>query len=124
MVGRGIGLSDHLWLAQLYRIEGWAQRSETLVSLPRQIEFDAGGCPARRSLLRSPSLDFALRASFRLFQFAPGELVLRGQENVTKDKAARGLAAARFPALLIISGPFVQLARQKTASLKHALTYP
>ena len=56
-----------------------------------------GGCPARRLLLRSPSLDFAQRASLRLFQFSPGELVLLGQEKVTKEKAARRLAAARFP---------------------------
>jgi len=53
-----------------------------------------------------------------------GYFLLRGQEKVTKEKAARGLAAARCPALLVISGPFVQLARQKDPSLKHALSFP
>jgi hypothetical protein len=71
-----------------------------VVSLPRQTGFDAGAAP---------------RA---------GYFLLRGQEKVTKEKAARGLAAARFPALLVISGPFVQLARHNAASLKHALAYP
>jgi len=53
-----------------------------------------------------------------------GHFLLRGQEKVTKEKAARGLAATRCPALLVISGAFVQLARQKAASLKHALSFP
>ena len=61
--------------------------------------------------------------------------LLRGQEKVSKEvapahpcardistslyvKAARGLAATRYPALLSISG-VRELARQKTASLKH-----
>ena len=43
---------------------------------------------------------------------------VRGQEKVSKEKAARGLAAARYPALLSISG-VRELARQKAASLKH-----
>jgi hypothetical protein len=71
-----------------------------VVSLTRRIEFDAGAAP---------------RA---------GYFLLRGQEKVTKEKAARGLAATRCPALLVISGPFVQLARQKAASLRHALSSP
>ena len=123
----------------------------TLVSLPRRIEFDAGGCPARRSLLRSPSLDFALRASLRLFQFAPGELVLRGQEKVTKEvapahpcardirtslyfKAASPCATCRMHECRVAHGcaraafssfQAVRATREaKTASLKHALTYP
>ena len=36
--------------------------------------------------MRSPSLDFALRAILRMSQFAPGELVLRAQEKVPKEK--------------------------------------
>jgi len=36
--------------------------------------------------LRSPSLDFALRAILRMSQFAPGELVLRAQEKVPEEK--------------------------------------
>src|SRR5512146_1855469 len=70
-----------------------------VVSLPRHAEFDAGAAP---------------RA---------GHFLLRGQEKVTKEKAARRLAATRYPALLIISGPFVQLARQKTPrSNMHSLS--
>ena len=49
--------------------------------------------------------------------------LLRGQEKVSKEKAARGLAAARYPALLGISG-VRELARQKTASLKHPSLNP
>jgi hypothetical protein len=41
-----------------------------------------------------------------------GHFLLRGQEKVTKEKAARRLAATRYPVLLVISGPFGQLARQ------------
>ena len=39
--------------------------------------------------MRSPSLDFALRAILRMSQFAPGELVLLAQEKVLKQKGAR-----------------------------------
>jgi hypothetical protein len=74
--------------------------SERLCVATATVEFDAGAAP---------------RA---------GNLLLRDQEKVTKEKAARGLAATRCPALLVISGPFVQLARQKAASLKHALSFP
>ena len=41
--------------------------------------------------MRSPSLDFALRAILRLSQFAPGELVLHPQEKVPKEKGTRCL---------------------------------
>ncbi len=34
--------------------------------------------------MRSPSLDFALRAILRMSQFAPGELVLLAQEKGTR----------------------------------------
>ena len=40
--------------------------------------------------------------------------LLRGQEKVSKEKAARGLAATRYPALLSISG-VRELARQKAS---------
>ena len=49
--------------------------------------------------------------------------LLRGQEKVSKEKAARGLAATRYPVLLGISG-VRELARQKAASLKHPSLNP
>ena len=39
--------------------------------------------------MRSPSLDFALRAILRMSQFAPGELVLCAQEKAPKEKGTR-----------------------------------
>ena len=39
--------------------------------------------------MRSPSLDFALRAILRMSQFAPGELVLRAKEKAPKEKGTR-----------------------------------
>jgi hypothetical protein len=41
--------------------------------------------------MRSPSLDFALRAILWMSQFTPGELVLLAQEKVPKEKGTRWL---------------------------------
>ena len=48
--------------------------------------------------MRSPSLDFALRASLRLSQFAPGELVFApSKKSKQKKDGPEGLPAARVP---------------------------
>ncbi len=53
--------------------------------------------------MRSPSLDFALRAILRMSQFAPGELVLRAQEKVPKEKGTQR------PRRVVLQGRFVAL---------------
>ena len=58
-----------------------------------------------RYFLRSPSLDFALWGILRMSQFAPGELVLRAQEKVPKEKGTRRpRRLRRYPALLAVPG--------------------
>ena len=66
--------------------------------------------------MRSPSLDFALRAILRMSQFAPGELVLCAQEKVPKEKGTRSpRRLRRCPAFLAVPG--ARITRQTLTGL-------
>ena len=75
--------------------------------------------------MRSPSLDFALRAILRMSQFAPGELVLLAQEKGTR-RLARYAGSLRFSPFRALAelAEFAAPSASKSSSNRAARSIP